>query len=252
MARLTPAVLRALDILELFLTAGSKLTAADVQAATDLPRTTVHELLTTLASRDYLRKEESGAYTLGVKPLQLGNAYAARFDLLGAANEAARELAQATEQTSSVAVLEQADVFYLAKVEGRDVVPLASSVGKRVPANCTGLGKALLAQLSDDALERLYPSGKLPVLTDNSIAKLADLKKAVAKIREDGYATELEESGPGAACVAAPIWNGAGECVAAISISLPAARFRQQPEAEWAALVVGAANAFGVKLGHRP
>jgi len=154
--RFTPAVVRTLDILELFLQGGS-LNAADVVRGTGLPRSTVHELLTTLTSRDYLTKDDSGQYSLGVALLHLGNAYAERFDLLGAANEAAKELAGASKETTSVAIRQGAQVFYLAKVERRTVMQTPSNIGQRLPASCTALGKALLSAVPDEALESLFP-----------------------------------------------------------------------------------------------
>ena len=75
MARRTPAVMRALDILELFMDGHDvALSPADVGVQTDLPRTSVHELLTTLASRGYLDRDDAGRYRLGVRLLQLGHA----------------------------------------------------------------------------------------------------------------------------------------------------------------------------------
>lgn len=252
MARYTPAVMRALDIIELFVDRGARWNAAEVVDATGLPRTTVHELLTTLTHRGYLVREPSGHYQLGARTVQLGNAYAARFDLLGAATEAARGIAHATGETCSVAILEGSEVFYLAKVDGREVMPLISSVGKRVAANCTGLGKVLLSVLNDQQLEQLYGSEPLPAYTDQSITSLAVLKKELAEIRRLGYATEIGESGPNTACAAAPIRDVSGEIAAALSITVPLARWAQFPVEHWARIAITGADKLSAQLGHVP
>lgn len=250
MARLTPAVVRTLDILELFLDGGAPLSAPDVVRLTELPRTSVHELLATLVARNYLQKDENGTYRLGVRLLQLGNAYSSRFDMLTAANEAARELSARLGETVSVAVLEGADVFYLAKVEARDNLRLPSSIGHRLPANATGLGKAMLAYVSPPRLRQLFPDAdQLPVMTASSIRTLPELEEDLAGVRESGVAFEREESTPDVSCVAAPVRDSTGAVVAAISVSVPTARFAQRAESEWASDVRAAAAEFSARLG---
>lgn len=249
MARLTPALMRALDILELFVAQGARWSAAQIQEATGLPRTSVHELLTTLLHRGYLVRDEAGYYELGVRTVQLGNAYAARFDLLGEATEVARDLGQTTGHTCSVAIRQGAEIFYLAKVEGRESLSLISSVGKRAPASCTGLGKALLSELEPAELDRLYPTGELPALSERSITDLRELKPVLQVARERGYATEYEESGPGVACAAAVIRDVSGAAVAALSVSVPTPRWEQKSESHWAALAVDGALRLSERLG---
>lgn len=252
MARLTPAVVRTLDILELFLDADGPLTAPEVVRRTGVPRTSAHELLSTLVARGYLQKDEaSSGFRLGVRLLHLGNAYSARFDMLAAANEAARELSARTNETVSVALREGADAFYLAKVEPRDTLRLPSSIGQRLPANVTGLGKVLLAYVSPTVLRDLYPDpDALPRMTDRSIRSLPELEAELARVRETGVAYEREESTPGVWCVAAPVRDSTAAVVAAISLSVPSARFAERADDDWAALVRAAADALSARLGY--
>lgn len=251
MPRLTPAVVRTLDILELFLQGGS-LNAAEVVRGTGLPRSTVHELLTTLISRDYLTKDDVGRYSLGVALLHLGNAYAERFDLLGSANETARELAEASGETASVAIRQGSSVFYLAKVERRVVMQTPSNIGQRLPASCTGLGKALLAAVPDEALDVLYPEpDELPRMTERSLGTLRELRADLAGVRSRGYATENGESTFGLHCVAAPVYDVYGNAVAALSVSVPDAQWTSREESQWAGLVIEAAGNFSARLGFR-
>jgi IclR family KDG regulon transcriptional repressor len=254
MARLTPAVLRTLDILELFLDGDAPLSAPDVVKLTGLPRTTAHELLGTLTARGYLQKDEqAGTYRLGVRLLHLGNAYSSRFDLLQAANEIARDVSAATGETVSVALLQGAEVFYLAKIESRDILRLPSSIGQRLPANVTGLGKALLASLPTERVRSLFPDpANLPVMTERSIRTLDELERELDAVRARGVAFEREESTPNIRCAAAPVRDGRGDVVAAISTSVSTARWKQFPEQHWVDIVTDAAARLSASLGYAP
>lgn len=252
MARLTPAVMRALDILELFLAGPVHLSATQVADQTGLPRTSVHELLTTLVHREYLHKDDAGNYSLGQRVGQLGAAYTARFDILGAATDIARETANQHGVTCSVAVLADTDVFYLAKVEGREPLALASSVGKRLPAHATGLGKALLAGLRDERLDQLYTGHELVALMPATITTLAGLKDEITQIRARGYATEVEESSPQAACAAVGVQNSTGTTVAAVSVTVTLTRWQGHPVEHWVAMAREAARQLSAQLGYRP
>ncbi|WP_166875905.1 IclR family transcriptional regulator [Salinibacterium sp. ZJ450] len=254
MPRLTPAVLRTLDILELFLDGDEPLSAPDVVRLTGLPRTTVHELLSTLVARNYLQRDDAtSTFRLGVRLLHLGNAYSARFDLLKAANEVAREASDRSGETVSVALRQGAEVFYLAKVESRDILRLPSSIGQRLPANATGLGKVLLAYLPTDQLHALFPDPEnLPVMTERTIRTLPELERELAGVRERGVAFEREESTPNIRCAAAPVRGASGDVVAAISTSVPVPRWQQHPEQYWVDLVQDAAARLSAELGYAP
>ena len=253
MPRLTPAVLRTLDILELFLDDAEPLTAPEVARRTELPRSTVHELLATLVSRDYLRRDEAtGTYALGVRLLQLGNAYSMRFDLLGAANEVARELSARTGETVSVALREGAEVLYLAKIEIREFTVGVSNIGQRLPANCTGLGKALLAAVPETKRGLYADPEHLPVMTERSLSTLERLEADLRGVRDrGGIAFEHEESQPGVCCAAAQVRGADGEVMAAISVSVPTVRWERQPESHWADLVRASAARLSEQLGHQ-
>lgn len=251
MARLNPAVLRTLDILELFLSHDVPLGAPDVVRMTGYPKTSVHELLSTLVAREYLHRDESaGTFRLGVRLLQLGNAYSARFDMLKSANDVAREVAARSGETVSVATLEGADIFYLAKVESRDNLRLPSSIGQRLPASVTGLGKALLAYVSPQQRARLFPDpSSLPAMTEHSIRTLSELDADLGRVLERGVAFENQESTPNVRCAAAPVRDVTGAVVAAISISVASARWDQFPEGHWVGIAKQGAAELSALLG---
>ncbi|QGZ52092.1 MULTISPECIES: IclR family transcriptional regulator [Streptomyces] len=249
MPRLTPAVVRSLDILELFLDAREGLTAPDVARRTGLPRTTVHEILTTLAARAYLKRDEATAtYHLGLSVFRLGNAFAERLDLHAVGLGVARAVSEACDETVHVAILDGADVLYVCKVDSTQSVRMVSRAGGRVPAHCTAVGKALLAHLPQDELERRVEDG-LVRLTPNSVTEPVALARQLKEIRTAGLAFEYGESNPDVSCVAAPVRDHTGTVVAALSISVPDMRWKQRPEAEWATLAADGARHLSTELG---
>ncbi|MET9361243.1 IclR family transcriptional regulator [Streptomyces sp. NPDC006632] len=253
MGRLVPAVARALDVLELFLESEGSLSAPDVTRRLQLPRTTVHELLTTLAARSYLAPvpEQPGRYRLGVRNHQLGSRYAEQLDLAAEGQQVAREVAQTCDETVHVAILEDTDVIYIAKVDSTHAVRMVSAAGRRLPAHCTSVGKMLLAMVPDADLDARLDGRELVAMTPDSITEPAALRSALAEIRERGTAVEHRESNPDVSCVAAPVRDRTGRVVAALSISVPMIRWSDDREKELAALAEKGAGDLSERLGHR-
>lgn len=254
MGRLVPAVTRALDILELFLQGDGTLSAPDITRKLQLPRTTVHELVTTLAARSYLVPvpEQPGRYRLGVRAYQLGSRYAEQLDLAAEGQQVARQVAETCDETVHVAILEDLDVIYIAKVDSTHAVRMVSAAGRRLPAHCTSVGKMLLASLPPGELDlRLEEANDLVAMTRHSITDPDALRAALHGIRERGVATEHRESNPDVSCVAAPVRDGAGHVVAALSISVPMIRWTEERETELAGLAAKGAADLSARLGHR-
>jgi DNA-binding IclR family transcriptional regulator len=231
MARLVPAVARAFDILELFLTEDKPLSVPAIAERVGLPRSTAHELVRTLAARQYLAPATSQPhnFVLGSKSFELGNAYASRFDLLVEGQDVARRVSATCEETVHLGVLEGVEVLYIAKEDSSHMVRMVSAVGLHRPAHCTAMGKVLLSALDDEELLRRFgDDDTLPGLTPNSITSRDRLMVELAAVRERGLAFDDCESNPVVHCVASPVFNHMGTTIAAMSISIPV--FRDQPE----------------------
>lgn len=254
MGRAVPAVSRALDILELFLDRPA-LSAPQITDRLGLPRTTVHELVTTLVDRGYL-ESVSGAPTrfrLGMKLFQLGSQFTDRLDLVREAQEAAGDIAAACDETVHVAVLDGTNVVYVAKVDSTHPVRMVSSVGRRLPAHLTAVGKMLVSGLSQEALDARFPRGtQLPGMTARSITSPTKLRAHLAEVREEGVAWDDCESNEAVRCVAAGIRDHTGRMIAAMSISVPILRWTDEQAEEWAKLIRGGADTLSQRLGYRP
>ncbi|MFC8509950.1 IclR family transcriptional regulator [Streptomyces sp. NPDC057411] len=253
MGRLVPAVTRAFDILELFLQSDTTLSAPEITRRLQLPRTTTHELLTTLAARNYLAAvpEQPGRYRLGVRTHQLGSRYAEQLDLAAEGRRVAHEIAETCDETVHLAVLEDLDVIYIAKVDSTHAVRMVSAAGRRLPAHCTSVGKMLLAMLPESELAARIDGRELVAMTPHSITDPDALRAELDAIRILGTATEQRESNPDVSCVAAPVRDASGRVVAALSISVPVIRWNDERAVELAALAAKGAADLSVSLGHR-
>jgi DNA-binding IclR family transcriptional regulator len=254
MGRLVPAVTRALDILELFLEGDGTLSAPEITRRLGLPRTTVHELVTTLAARNYLvpLPGQPGRYRLGVRPYQLGSRYSEQLDLAAEGQQVARTVAETCDETVHVALLEGTDVIYIAKVDSTHAVRMVSAAGRRLPAHCTSVGKMLLASLpGPDLASRIPDDAELVAMTPNSITEPTALREALAEIRRRGIAVESRESNPDVSCVAAPVRDRTGRVVAALSISVPMIRWSDERRVELEQLAAKGAAELSERLGHR-
>jgi IclR family KDG regulon transcriptional repressor len=247
-----PAVGRALDILELLLDT-PEISAPEITERLGLPRTTVHELVTTLTDRAYLTPVpgQPTRYRLGLRLFLLGSSFAERLDLAREAQEVAHEIAAACDETVHVALLEGTDVVYIAKVDSTHPVRMVSAFGRRLPAHCTGVGKMLLSALTSEALDARYPRDReLAAMTPRSITSPSRLRTHLAEVRKNGVAYDDCESNDAVHCVAAPVYQRAGTMVAAMSISVPNIRWDDKRSAEWTELVRAGARSLSKRLGH--
>jgi DNA-binding IclR family transcriptional regulator len=250
MPRVVPAVIRALDILELFLDR-PQLSAREVAERLDLPRTTVHELLVTLVARSYLISVpgQPVRYRLGMPLFQLGTAFAGRLDLVREAQGVAREVAAACNEAVHVAVLDDADVIYLVKVDSTHPVRMVSAVGRRLPAHCTAVGKVLLAALDPAGLDALLKDA-LPAMTPESITDPDRLRAHLERVRAEDIAADIGESDTAMRCVAAPIRDHSGATIAAMSLSAPMIRWTPKAHEEWTELVRDGASTLSARMGY--
>ena len=252
MARQVPALARGLDLLECLRAGPRPMTAGELTDALRLPRTTVHELLQTLVERGCVEPagDAPRRYRLGLRLFELGNAYAAGLDLPREAGLVAAEVSGSCLETVHVAVRDGGDVVYVAKADSTHSVRMVSTLGGRLPAHVTAVGKMLLAALPDSELARLYPPGRrLAGMTPASIRSPAALRRELERVRREGLAFDHCESNPDVNCVAAAVRDHRDATVAALSISVPILRWDDRREAELAELARTGAARLSARLG---
>lgn len=251
---MNPAVARSIAILKLVAERGP-LGASEIARELVLPRSSVHELVGTLRALGCLAPSPAGPakLDLGLLLHELGSAYTERIDLSALARRRARAMAARCGETVHVAVLDGTDVVYLVKVDSIHRVRMVSSEGTRLPAHCTAVGKALLSGLTDGELRSRYAGrGRLEAMTPNSIVRLGRLLEELRAVRESGLSFDRCESNRDVCCVGAPVRDGTGHVVAAVSVSTPTFRVgRDWPDVH-RELVAEGARELSLELGYRP
>lgn len=247
--REVPALARGLRILDLVAASSTPLKIAEISAELGIPRSATYELISTLRVHRVVDQTVDGAIVLGAKLFMLGSRFADSVDSDRLTSAAAAALRDQVDETIQVAVLDGRNVLYTAKAESSRQLRLVSTVGRTLPAHVTGIGKAILAELSEESLNALYEGVELETYTPTSIGTLPALKRELAATRARGYAIDNSESTPDVACVAAAIRDSSGGVIAAMSISVPLSRMTDALREQYADQVVSAADELSTQLG---
>lgn len=217
------ALSRALKILSLFNVERPELSLNEISELTGFNKSTVIRLLHVLIEEGFIEQNPgSKKYTLGIKTFEIGSIYNLCHLRV---NQVARvfmyELSNDVNLTSNLAILDQGDVLYIGiETPQNQMIRLNISIGARIDFHCTALGKVLLSQLPSNLVSKLLADkGDLDKKTNNTITDQEELKAHLKQVYEQGYALDDEEVIEGIRCIAAPIYDYSGKCIAALSIS---------------------------------
>ena len=242
---------KAIAVLETVALADRPMRFTDVLAVSGQPRGTLHRQLSHLVQEGLLELGPDHAYRPGLRLLKLASSSWARNEFRAVAAPHLAALHRETGETVHLGVLRAGEIIYLDKVESRQAVRMNSQIGNASPAYCTGVGKAALSTLEDDALEALLATLTLRRYTPQTIVDRRALMAELDEIRASGVAYDQEEHEPGIRCVAAPICDKTLSVVAGVSVTGPAYRVGQDRLAEWGPPVRHAARAITDELSAR-
>jgi IclR family transcriptional regulator, acetate operon repressor len=183
----------------------------------NLPKSTVSRIAADLVAQRFLDRDGDKLY-LGVRLFELAQSVEQPRRLRHFALPVMAELRDATGQTVNLAVLEGADVVFVAIVRREPTSKPLSRIGGRLPAHATALGKAILAFSPQEVIERILQGG-LEMRTPHTITGPTALQRELADVRRLGVATEKEECANDRACAASPILGHGGAPIAAISVT---------------------------------
>ena len=233
---------RALSLLDLVSFSDHELSLGEIAARSGLAKSTAHRLLRTLELRGFVaRNPANGSYRPGLKNFR-------GFHGGPLVHRALSDLAERSGETANLGALVGSMVLYVDRADSPQALRWQLGVGERVPAHCSGLGKAILAHLHRDAVERILPQ-HLEAQTAKTITDRQAFLAQLAEVRRQGFALDDEEFMEGVRCVAVPIMGPGGEAVAAVSISGPAFRVTDQVVLAGTALLHEATAAIGRQLG---
>jgi IclR family pca regulon transcriptional regulator len=210
------AVIRALD-------GRQPLTLSEVARASELSRAAARRFLLTLEQLGYVR-QAGGRFELTPRVLELGFSYLSALGLPELAQPHLEGLVERVHESSSVSVLDGAAIVYVARVPTRRIMAVMISVGTRLPAYATSMGRVLLAALEPDALAALLETIELEPLSHDTITTRAQLEQELERVRAQGHAIVDQELEPGLRSVAAPIRDRGGATIAAINLAVQASR----------------------------
>ncbi len=225
-------VANALKLLEAFHDE-EELGVTELSRRLDLHKNNVFRLLATLELQGYIEQSASSdRYRLGTRCLELGQAFLRSRTLLRRARPLLEELAGRSGESSHLAVMRGFEVIHLDGASSNQLVATGLRIGRHLPVHCTALGKVLLGFSSETvhaAYDRMRSSER--PLDPRTPATIVDSHKLFDQIRSAavrGYALDLEECEPGLTCAAAPVFDSAGEVVAALSVSGPSFRMDEE------------------------
>ncbi len=214
---------RGLEVLRGFSGAPRGLKMAELSRITGLSRAVVRRCLHTLQAMGYVRTDRD-VFLLEPKILALGHSYFSSNSLPGTAQPFLEGVSHETQESCSLAVLDQDEVVYVARSATRRIMAVSLNLGSRLPAGCTSLGRVLLAQLSSAELEAYLARVKLVKLTEHTLTTKRDLAAAIESARTQGFAIVSEELEIGLRSIAVPVFSAQGTAVAAMNVSVQAAR----------------------------
>lgn len=224
---------------------------AELAAKTELSRPAVRRILLTLQRLGYVNANGS-RWSLTPRVLSIGQHYSASHGLADAAMPRLVELSERTGESASLGVLDDTEVVYAARVPVRRIMSINVSVGTRVPAYATSMGRALLAWAPPETVNRLIAATRFDKLASATVATPDDLRAELARVRDQGFALTAAELEEGLISLAAPVRDASGAVVAVTACSTSSGRSTPEQFRDAAAPhVVAAADALSADLGHR-
>lgn len=214
-----------------------------------LAKSTVSELLSSLASQGFVERTRRGRYRLGWRLFTLNQVLLESTPLVRESRREMQEIVERHGESSHLMVLERDRAVIVERMQASVAAHLLMyRVGLRIPAHCSACGKVLLASRPQAEVERMFGDAELVKLTPATIGDPEALLVELEHVREQGLAYDREEIVPGLSCIAAPIRDDEGRVIAAISVSVPTYRFLGE-EAAFERLISEAGRRISRRLG---
>jgi IclR family pca regulon transcriptional regulator len=214
---------RGLDVIRAFSRFRPRMTLSEVAEETQMTRAAARRFLLTLVKENYAQTD--GKYfELRPKVLDLGFAYLASMTLWDIAEPIMRSVVEKTQESCSMAVLDDLEIVYVARVPTNRVMTIGLSVGSRLPAYCTSMGRVLLAALPEEALAKQLSNVTPEKLTPQTITSKVKLRDELRDVGRQGWSLVDQELEAGLRSLAVPIRNRSGVVVAAMNLGCHAGR----------------------------
>jgi IclR family pca regulon transcriptional regulator len=218
---------RGLAIIKAFGPEHSTLTLGEAAAKTGLTRAAARRFLLTLTKLGYVGTDKK-TFWLRSRILELGYSYLSSQSWWQVAQPVLEEAARATQETCNIAILSDTEIVYVARVIAKRIISTNLSIGSRLPAHVTALGRVLLAYLPKDERKELIKRTSMTKLTSLTIDDKRKLEGVLEQVRKNGYAIVDQELELGLLAIAVPIQEPSGNVLAALGVSVGAGRVSQE------------------------
>ena len=242
---------RGLAVIHAFQERKRQLTIAQISHRTEIPRAAVRRCLHTLIKLGYATTD-GRTYSLLPKVLTLGHAYLSSTPLAVTAQPILDRLSHQLHEACSMATLEGDEVLYVARsATPQRLISVDLSVGSRLPAYCTSMGRILLAALDDAALDDYLDHADLQIKTSRTLHTPEALRENIAEIRSKGWVIVDQELEVGLRSLAVPLKDSAGQVLAALNVGTHASRVsRQELESRFLPVLLEASRELSTRLFH--
>ncbi len=246
----TQTVERIAQILRCFTEVETDLGVMQISRETSLHKSTTSRLLSALHNEGFVEKSaETGKYRLGLGLVNLAGVVLERQNLRQAAQEQLRYLADITQETINISILDGKTCINIETIRSPKSIRYAGQLGRRTPLHCTSTGKILLTHMRPEQRQKILTQ-PLNAYTQHTITDPITLRMSLAEVCDQGYAISNEEFEEGLVAIAAPIWDRSGEVVAALSISGPTYRMDSDTLDEFVLPLTEATQTISRKLGY--
>lgn len=226
------SVLRTFEVVELLARKG-ELGVTRIAEEVGLDKSSVYRILATLRSIGYVSQNPSTqGYANTSRFASLCGPSVEAADLRDRAHPILAAMAEEACEAASLGILEGRDILYIDTIQCSGLIRVNLPIGQKLPAYCSGLGKAILAFMPEERVRELFGKGPLKKFTPHTLSSFDALAEELRGVRAAGFARDSEESHLELACLAAPIFGADGKIVAGISVSFPRFRHPDQELAE--------------------
>lgn len=246
------SLLKAVNILQCFSYDEPELRIADIVSKLDMPRTTVHRILSALLQTRLLERDiNSGKYRIGPSLYMMGSLYLGTTDTLTAAEPLTKLLNELTGEYVKLSVFDRGNIVVIKKEESRHGFRYSHTVGTILPAYASAMGKAFLSELSESELDSLYLKEDFKLLTSKTIATKTQLKRDLEQIRTTGVSYDFEGNTEGLVGIASVIRGASGKAISAICTGLSTHNMDEKRLKKLSELVKLGACLISYRLGYQ-
>lgn len=218
---------RVLSILEILATNPQGLTLTEISNLILAPKSSILPFIHTMADRKFIFFDNySRKYKIGINSFCVGSTYTNNTSTIEFIKSEMKTVVNKSNEICQLGILDKGEVLYIAKVDSNNPIQIISYVGKRLPAYCTALGKAMLSKYSLDEIKKLYPEG-LKKFTKNTTIDFEVLYNQISEIKKTHIAKEFGEINEESFCIAVPLCKD-NSIISALSVSIPFFRLTEE------------------------